>query len=61
MKMWFDSTECKIIASAVKNYKETITKLFNTCHPAVYETLDALQEMIDLCDDILAKCDNADD
>lgn len=59
--MWFDSYECKIIANAIRNYKESVMKLFNTCHPSVYETLDALQEIVDLCDDILAKCDNADD
>ena len=56
--MWFDSNECKIIAGAIQEYKENVNKLLRTGHPYAY---DALQEIIDLCDDILAKCDNADD
>lgn len=58
MKMWFDSNEYKIIACAIKEYKETVNKLLRTGHSYAY---DALQELIDVCDDILSKCDNADD
>lgn len=56
--MWFDSNECKIIACAIKEYKESVNKLLRIGHSYAY---DALQEIDDLCDDILAKCDNADD
>lgn len=56
--MWFDSNECTIIACAMKEYKESVSKLLITGHSYAY---DALQEIVDLCDDIIAKCDNADD
>lgn len=56
--MWFDSVECKVIACAIKEYKENVKKLLSTGSGYAY---DALQEITDACDDILYKCDNADD
>lgn len=56
--MWFDSNECKIITDAIMEYKENVNKLLRTGRSYAY---DALQEIIDMCNDILSKCNNADD